>query len=381
MKTDGFLVSLLKRAAKDSDHESHHEASKLLPLFRAMETKFFETVHRDTDTGLAMAEVQAAEGNTPNVFTRHDGGHVRDLIVSIDKLAESIAEKRGHDDLGIEDAYVLLCAAHVHDAPNKDGRHNHPRRCAALIEGKKDLFADSARMQYIAHVASAHGGEHKQYGPDTISELAMNGDSYTPPRLPLLAAILRLADELSDNPQRVPEGLVEDRDVAERSELAFAYARSFTRFELRKDTLKIVFSLYPRDLQTTAPQLGLSFMDHLEERIDKLERESRYCSQYGRPALNVAQIDIVLNQYDSGPPGNPVGPPVPFSLYLDRGYPDSVDDLCTRSPELKQLNLTSLADVLTPLFTPSHSPAGVVPDPEDSDSQAPGADAPAEADE
>lgn len=340
-RTNGFLLSCITRPAQDVAAPDHSDAVRYLAAFRNMETKFFADVHPYVDVGLAMREVKLAGGRKPNVFTVHGCRHVVDLIRSLDELARTIADG-SEQPLSALEAYILLCAAHVHDAANVAGRSDHARRCADVIADYRQLFADAGVMQQVYRVASVHGGVDPTYGKDTIRGLDL--DNWQSPRIPLLAALLRMADELSENAERVP-GLLEKLKVhSDASKFAFAYAKSFTRFDLRKDNLYLTFGVYPEQMQLKGRINGqlLGFPSFLEARLDGIDREARYCSQYGRPVFSIGRVNVTIQVYERTAP-SPVKDTLRFSWRLFHGYPEDSEPICTRSPELRARGVRTLA--------------------------------------
>lgn len=339
--TNGHIVGLLKLASEDQSHQDHAEASDFLTKFRDMEQTFFDEVHPNVDVGLAISETQRASGGNPNIFTGHGSKHISDLIKSLDKIAKAVATN-GHRSLTVLEAYILLCAAHIHDAANVKERKEHPKRCNELIRKYQSLFF-SVESQQIYDVASVHGGEHPEYGKDTFRSL--NYDNVSPARLTLLAAMLRLGDELSENPARVPHSVTEAHEPSEFSKLAHAYAESFTSFEIRQETLFLTYSVYPaaRDLIAKLPEGPKPFWDFLEDKINTIESESRYCSQYGRPMFNISKISVVINAYKEERPC-PIDFSLRFELNLIHGYPDAKLPLCQRSEDLQRTNAQHLRE-------------------------------------
>ena len=106
-----------------------------------------------------------------------------------------------------------------------------------MIHEHRDLFYDTETRHNIFDVARVHGGESEKFGRDTFREI--NSDNYTMPRLRMLAAVLRIGDELSENAERVPDELVARLKASDRSQLAYRYAQCFRRFDLQNDTLDI----------------------------------------------------------------------------------------------------------------------------------------------
>lgn len=341
-RTNGFVANLLMQVADNPKHESYADGTSYLDKFRAMESTFFENVHPLVDIGLAIREVRVGSSAKPNIFTTHGCRHIADLIKSLDKLSEAVADVQG-GRLSVLEAYILLCAAHVHDAANVKKREGHPERCIELIDDYKTLFASSAAIQQVYQVASVHGGTHPTYGKDTIRSLDL--DNTGSPRLPLLAALLRFADELSENAQRVPELVAKHHDHSDASKLAFAYARSFQNYELRKDTLYLTFGVSPDDagLHGTVNSKSVSFFDFLEAKLDVIDREARYCSQYGWPVFHIARVHVFLHVYKRPLPTLDVDT-LNFAWQLYDGYPSQSEAICQRSPELRRSGHRYLAD-------------------------------------
>jgi len=341
--TNGHIFSIIKKVASDPEADGHPEARKYSTKFRDMEQTFFSDVHPLVDVGLAMSEVLVAKGGAPNIFTFHGVRHVSELISNMDKICKSIETDNEANRLSYLEAYLLLCAAHIHDVANISGRADHPSRCSEMLEKYKGSFC-APEINQINQVASAHGGKSKQYGRDTIREV--DSDNQTDPRLSLLAAILRLSDELSESPDRVPELLEKTHEHAEESRLAFEYARSFAKFEFRKGTLYLNYNLYKSALiaEFKENKTGkTSFVDFLELKLDLIEKECRYCSQYGQPQLFVSKISIVIQAY-AGDAGSKPEKKTTFSLNLNHGYPGDMSTLCMRSPELTEKKIEHLAE-------------------------------------
>ena len=339
--TNGYLVQRIRRASEATNDPDHARALGYMAKFRALEEYFFDRVHSLVDGALLADSIQVAEDAVaPAIMTIHGCRHISDLIESLDKIAQSIDERRGATPLNPLEAYLLLCAAHLHDAGNLGGRKDHPIRSAQLIRNHIDLFYDTETRQNIFDVARVHGGTSGKYEKDTFRE--MGQDNFASPRLRLLAAMLRIADELSENPERVPTELLNWFQASSRSNLAYLYAQAFRRFDLQNDTLDIQLRVYPEQHEYAAEVDGLTigFFNHLERKIDVIEREIRYCSQYGRPDFDVRRIRISVEYYEEAPPSLVTNSST-LTLDLDHGYPGALARLSARCTELS--NAVSLA--------------------------------------
>ena len=330
--TNGYLVQRIQEAKDDPENEDHAHAQGYWTKFRALESHFFEKIHPVVDVGLAIDQMRAAKGDdNPDIMTIHGCRHVSDLVESLDKLGESIEKKKGATPLNPLESYILLCAAHLHDVGNIGGRKDHPMKSNELIRDHIDLFYGTETCQNIYDVARVHGGVSGKYGQDTFREI--HTDNYSYPRLRLLAAMLRMADELSENPGRVPTALLDWFQASPESNLAYRYAKCFRQFDLQNDTLDILLRIYPDQHGFDTEIDGKSFFDHLEYKIDIIEREARYCSQYGRPDFDVRQVQLTMEYYKDDIPSN-MTKRSKLTLDLDRGYPENLPSLSERCEAL-----------------------------------------------
>ena len=333
-KTNGHLVQTIQRASENTDDPDHGHAQGYLVKFRALEEHFNEKVHPFVDGGLLVDSVRGAKvGEAPDIMTIHGCRHISDLIESLDKIAQSINERSGATPLTPLEAYLLLCAAHLHDAGNIGGRKDHPMRSGELIKAHIDLFYDTETRQNVFDVARVHGGRSGKYGKDTFRD--MGRDNFASPRLRLLAAMLRIADELSENPERVPKELLNWFQASTASNFAYRYAEAFRRFDLQNDIIYIQLRIFPDQHKYTANVDGrmMGFFEHLEQKIDVVEREIRYCSQYGRPDFDVRRIQISIEYHERAFPSTATNSST-ITIDLDHGYPGELPPLSERCSEL-----------------------------------------------
>ena len=340
--TSGDLVRRIEMAKNDPSDEHHGCAPAYLAKFRALESHFFEYIHPQVDGGLIADGLRSVKDEElPNVMTIHGSRHIRDVVESLDKIGLSIKRKPGATPLSPLEAYILLCAAHLHDAGNIGGRAEHSERSGEIIKQHPDLFYDTETRHNIFDIARVHGGKSPKFGRDTFREIS--SDNFTSPRLRLLAAILRIADELSENSERVPAELVERLAVSPESNLAYRYSQCFRRFELQNDTLNVQLRVQPEQHEFVTEIDGeyRSFFEHLEYKIDVIENEARYCAQYGRPDFDIRRIQFTVEYFADKFPS--VATKVSkLALDLDHGYPGELPALSARCDDLA--NGTSLAD-------------------------------------
>ena len=231
---------------------------------------------------------------------------------------------------------TFCCARHICTMlATLAGGGGHPDRCGEIIKKHLDLFYDTETRRNIYDVARVHGGESEEFGRDKFREI--NGDNYTPPRLRLLASILRMADELSENSERVPSELLTRWRASAKSNFAYRYAQSFRRFDLQFDTLDIRLRVEPEQHEFVGEVDGetLGFFDHLEKKIDVIEMEARYCAQYGRPDFDIRRILFTVEFCADSFPSVATNLST-LALDLDRGYPGELPALSARCDDLRK---------------------------------------------
>lgn len=336
-RTNGYLFGKIAEAVDDRDHPKHGVAQELSAKFRDMEDHFFRHIHPSVDVGLALDQNTESrqDGAEPNIMTIHGCRHVSDLVTNLDKIATHIGEHVESYELDLEEAYILLCSAHVHDAGNIGGRADHAAKCGKIVAEHKDLFSGTERRQQVYDVSRVHGGVDEEFGEDTFRSLASE-DYYQRPRVPLLAAILRMGDELSENPERVPKELAAWQTMSGQSELAHRYAETFRHFALQRDELFVTLRVYPaqHNCAATVDDGRVTFYEYLEQRLTKMEREARYCSQYGRPYLSIRRIRVSIKCHQADPPSPPTRSRS-LTLELETGYPSELRPLTERCSELR----------------------------------------------
>ena len=128
-------------AKNDPSDEHHGCAPAYLAKFRALESHFFEYIHPQVDGGLIADGLRSVKDEElPNVMTIHGSRHIRDVVESLDKNWAEHKAETGATPLSPLEAYILLCAAHLHDAGNIGGRAEHSERSGEIIKQQPDLF-------------------------------------------------------------------------------------------------------------------------------------------------------------------------------------------------------------------------------------------------
>lgn len=239
-------------------------------------------------TGAALAQ----EGG--GRYTKHDIGHVDDVIETAGLMLglglEGVVPAAKH--LSAYECFVLLVAILLHDAGNAIRRKGHEKKAAEILREVGEAVGLSAiEHKMIASIAQAHGGEMEDGDKETITRIlsdpipSIQGIEVHARRL---AALLRLADELSENHTRADEVALESEATPHLSILANLYCRAINRkidfggksihleFTIDKSLLSRSFTIPDKDLGTR----DILFVDYIAERLEKCESERRYCNRF-----------------------------------------------------------------------------------------------------
>ncbi|SCX32366.1 putative HD superfamily hydrolase [Agrobacterium sp. DSM 25558] len=226
-------------------------------------------------------------------YTKHDIGHVDDVITTAGHMlgfdTDPIAASKLLEPYEV---FVLLVAILLHDAGNAVAREGHEQKAGEILREvavAANLTALEQRM--IASIAQAHGGEMEDGNKDTITELIVDpvpSIGNVKVRARLLAALLRLADELSENPTRADQVAIDKPDTPDISLLANLYCKSInTKIDHAGKSITLAYDiemeLLPRVFKVQTKQGGTSevmFIDYVADRLEKCERERRYCNRF-----------------------------------------------------------------------------------------------------
>lgn len=292
-------------------------------------------VHKYVDEG--STEI---DGSSDYTMTGHDYEHVNQVIqVATDMVCATDFE------LSPYEIYLLLTAIQLHDIGNILGREKHEK---AHEEVFHDLFPfnkfgelDNIESNIYLSIAKSHGGVTNSGNKDTITEynpkpkIAHNNERGI--RVQLLAAILRLADEFAENPERAKNYLLAKKRFNPKSEIFHIYASCITNSVVtaKQKRLDITYSI-------TEDQVKKKFIkgdseefliDEIFNRNKKLHTERVYCNKFLVPEIQIIDIEVEIVIYSEGFKRELHR--INFEM-IDRGYPNIADlnlkDIC-RDPQ------------------------------------------------
>ena len=257
----------------------------------------------------------------------------------IDAVARCASELLGHPtdtypQLTAYEVYFLLMAIHFHDVGNLYGRSGHEQKLEPIMAELKQLVGhDMVERRAIMQIARAHGG-HNNGDKDTIVGLPENDPIFEcRVRYRALAAILRLADELSDDSRRTSHILQKLDVIPPKSHAFHLYSNA-----LQAVAISAADGLIDLRYYLTRDQTGLLWkgskqvylLDEIYQRTVKMHYEREYCTRFTRDLVHINAIDVTINIHHDQNALEPCIEPITYRLQ-SRGYPgansDSIDKL------------------------------------------------------
>ena len=298
-------------------------------LYKQIKSNINKLYYRDADSGLTADSRGGA-------FTHHDLGHVDDVIRKAGQLlgAGSDVKNPALHELTHHEVFVLLVACLIHDAGNRDGRAGHASRARSVLRTVTDQKLDQKEISLISKIAEAHGGTTVNGSRDTIGDLRLeDGVENSSIRPRHLAAILRLADELAENPRRASNRYAELSDFPNR------YCEAISiRVDCQNRTLSLHFCVADKDCERFGKSESgnkMYFVDYIRSRVVKTELERRYCDRFLRGFATFDAIRVTIEFIRNDQEWNSIH----FELMED-GYP-IVEHDTVLSPD--KLNGTEIA--------------------------------------
>ena len=258
-------------------------------------------------------------------LNQHGVGHVNKVI---EKTYEMLINFTS-DTLSPSEVFLLLCSIQVHDTGNVFGRCGHERTIKqATIDKLSAIIPDVPTQNRIYRIAQVHSG-NVNGNRDTISSspLRQDGNLFDKPiREPLLAAILRFADELADDSSRADMEALSLDVTPDASTIYHHYSNSLHTVSIRKNTVNQTLFLsleyfVSSDLITKRfPKFDGTqlLIDEIFDRTKKVEQERRYCMRFFSQYLPIVEIRIRI---EIDPGYDLMNPEVITYTLRENGYP------------------------------------------------------------
>jgi hypothetical protein len=182
--------------------------------------------------------------------------------------------------------YCLGMVALFHDVGNIYGRERHNEKIRDIYKRvRQGPTEDRDEMKLVLMAAKAHTGRAADGTKDTLKDLP-NDFYYQGERVRLreIAAILRLADELAEGPQRTSTFLLENHGYDKKSKIYHRYAQAVrVNIDRERGLVALTYHLAVRHNGQMAEGGLPAVMELLEftfKRLLKLDEERRYTKFY-----------------------------------------------------------------------------------------------------
>ena len=265
-------------------------------------------------------------------LTAHDVEHVR----RVRAVAARLLQESRHDLTPYELVFLLL-AIYLHDLGNALGREGHERRAKEVLKaGGAALTLDGVEIRTAQTIARAHGGRHGG-SKDTIGVLPEEQSVWSETvRTRLVAAVLRLADELADDPARADRVGLASGTLPPGSEVYHRFAIALHSQVPNGRERTILLKLDVDDHLLFRRALGkneaeVQFLDEIFERTLKTYREARYCSRFMRPFLDFERVRVEISIFED----DELVRTVAYTI-AETGYGDDGRSIYDLSPELER---------------------------------------------
>lgn len=218
-------------------------------------------------------------------LTDHGPKHLNNVLYNAHKLlGEEV------DNLTGIELYVLCVGILFHDVGNIEGRKGHNTKISKVHEHVRCGASANYRREkdIIMRVAEAHCGHTPDDSKDTLKPLPptmeLHGESV---RVPEIAALIRLADELAEGPQRTSCFMQHTQKYPKDSVIHHKYASSISEIAVNRNSKRIALTL---DINLTTSETGdisfdeevalYTFLEYSFGRIMKLDEERRFTKHY-----------------------------------------------------------------------------------------------------
>jgi hypothetical protein len=171
-----------------------------------------------------------------------------------------------------------------------------------------DLSAlEDVEKHLIASIAQAHGGKTEDGNKDTIPALIREDKSsfdgvHVHGRR--LAALLRLADELSENSRRADEIALKPPYTPAESFLPNFYCKKITtQIDVIAHSISLKYTITKTDLSSSHPDpendnAPTLVVDYIAKRITKCDQERRYCNRFLNDLVLIDRMRAAVEVYE-----------------------------------------------------------------------------------
>lgn len=283
---------LRSRARKDADAEDFY--ARYTSMKKYLDTEYYPWIQA-----------------TCPFFTDHGRLHITSVLHATSQLLGGHLTSKKGSELTTLDLFVLMSAVLWHDVGMVYGRSGHAARVAAMTQEVRKLGFPNPDVQRIVNeISLAHAGN------DGLDKARQREDVSTATRQytvypSALAALLRFADEVSENQARISHALIDHVPNDQRIywEYASCVAASIpdpTRRHVRI-SVNVPHSIATKqyDISDAADACQRHFakrtekseitvIEYIISRLEKMNNERAYCAPRFSRYVDIRELEIVL---------------------------------------------------------------------------------------
>jgi hypothetical protein len=250
-------------------------------------------------------EIKTIQGVEPNL-SDHGPNHIRNVL---DNVMSLISSDHSVHRLSARELYILGLVVLFHDVGNLFGRTDHHRRIGEVFDWARGTDTITRREKtLVLRAASAHTGLTTTGSKDTLAEVDSSEHfDGQPVGLQSIAAILRLADELAEGPQRTTEFFRSNIGYDAPAKIFHQYAAcTHVAADRASGRLRLTYELQLNDFELPANTARVAefvaFLEFILDRVSKLEDERRYTRFYSPILIAFRQTNVAINFYSGARP-------------------------------------------------------------------------------
>ena len=253
------------------------------------------------------------QANCP-YFTDHGQAHIESVIQSASQiLSKSLQNSLPNVVLTSLDLYIMLCAIIWHDIGMVFERSRHSDKVKDIVDKIRELgFPDPSVSRLVLELVKAHEERNGLIIPEREQDCTINTRTCTVfPRA--LAAIVRFADEISENRSRISQGLLRNGKIPKKNLIHWEYAnclpasradpyreRVVVTAEIEVDKAIAMYCCPEEYKQYSSDDKSISLIEYLVARLQKMNNERGYCAREFERYASIRKIEVRLKLIEGG---------------------------------------------------------------------------------
>ena len=203
------------------------------------------------------------------------------------------------------ECFILLSAIQIHDAGHViGGRTGHEQNSKEFLKEYNKYSVGSPEKKIIYQIARAHSGKDDPIGRLPQSEVV--SDCHV--RMRMLAALLRLGDEMADEASRASEFLYDKDKISPGSRLFHAFSLSVISFlphvasqdvrmkiSMNRERCAEVFKKPTKEIDV---YIDTYLLDEIYERTFKTFHECLYYNRFVPDTIRLNTVSVEIEFYD-----------------------------------------------------------------------------------